>query len=437
MSFFLFKIDSFLVIAILLAFIPSIFSQRVRANIISKTEDNVAPLRRKADFYENAVCDIAYMKETRILGTYGYLKRLMIDAFEEFNKEFFRARSRVEWYKLAMCGVSLIGYGMVILYSINLLIRGSISAGAFAAVYGSLGAVFGIMQDIVNYRMGHMATEFGPIRNFIRFLALKESTGKEGRMDETPSVSIKNVSFRYPKAQHDSLSGVSLEIKKGETIAIVGENGAGKTTLVRLITGIYRPSGGEIVVGGLNTGETLPRCIYDSVTGVFQKYQRYKMTLDDNIRISQHEKDADITNTAEQAGVEIGDERLYPQRKDTMLSREFDGVDISGGQWQRVALARGFYRDHKLIVLDEPTAAIDPIEESKIYRQFMKLAKEKTAIIVTHRMGSATIADRVVVMEHGRINDIGTHAELMSRKGIYFEMFSAQAAWYEKSDTAL
>jgi ATP-binding cassette subfamily B protein len=115
-----------------------------------------------------------------------------------------------------------------------------------------------------------------------------------------------------------------------------------------------------------------------------------------------------------------------------MLSREFDGVDLSGGQWQRVALARGFYRDHKLIVLDEPTAAIDPLEETKIYKQFMEIARDKTAVIITHRMGSAKLADRIVVMDNGRIDDIGTHEELMRRGGLYYEMFTAQSVWYDR-----
>jgi ATP-binding cassette subfamily B protein len=170
---------------------------------------------------------------------------------------------------------------------------------------------------------------------------------------------------------------------------------------------------------------------------VFQKFQKYKMTLDDNVKISQIKKGKPIDDNALETGIDINNADIYPNGIDTMLSREFDGVDLSGGQWQRVALARGFYRDHKLIVLDEPTAAIDPLEETKIYKQFMDIAKDKTAVIITHRMGSAKLADRIVVMDNGRIDDIGTHEELMRRGGLYYEMFTAQSVWYDREAVVL
>jgi len=214
---------------------------------------------------------------------------------------------------------------------------------------------------------------------------------------------------------------------------------------VRLLTGVYQPSSGKVMVGGLCTSETAPASMFKGISGVFQKYQRYKMTLAENVTISdikvglckrdtesKNQIGSDLYNcddvttalTEAEAGLDI------PLA--TMLSPEFDGIDLSGGQWQRLAIARGLYRANGFIVLDEPTSAIDPIEETKIYKKFQQLAKNKIAIVVTHRLGSTKLADRIIVMNEGKIVDAGTHDELVSRSGKYAEMWSAQAKWYER-----
>jgi len=226
-----------------------------------------------------------------------------------------------------------------------------------------------------------------------------------------------------------------LQVKAGETIAIVGENGAGKTTLVKLMTGIYLPAEGDVKIGGIDTSKISPQFLYSGISGVFQKYQRYKITLEENITISsmeykENEKlKVDLERAISKSDLII-DEEKFPKGYETMLSREFDGVDLSGGQWQRIAIARGFYRGHNMIVLDEPTAAIDPVEETKIYRKFAEMSKGKTSIIVTHRLGSAKIANRIIVMDNGKISEIGTHEELMEKKGKYAQMYEAQSKWY-------
>ena len=172
------------------------------------------------------------------------------------------------------------------------------------------------------------------------------------------------------------------------------------------------------------------------MSGVFQKFQKYQMTLRENVMISNldtEREDGTLLETLKKADVDI-ESQSYPHGLETMLSREFDGVDLSGGQWQRVSIARGINRDSKVIVLDEPTAAIDPIEETKIYKKFKEISDERTTVLVTHRLGSARIADRIVVMENGRVAEIGTHNELIHKKGTYYVLFMSQAQWYENQN---
>ena len=199
-----------------------------------------------------------------------------------------------------------------------------------------------------------------------------------------------------------------------------------------MITGLYQPSGGAIFYGDKDINLYAPEQRYEAISSVFQNFIRYKLTAGENIRISDMSSDMPLNEMNEILTMAEVPQTKFSNGLDTMLSREFDGTELSGGEWQRVAIARGFYRAHNVIVLDEPTAAIDPIEESNIFRLFKESARGKTAILVTHRLGSAKIADKIIVMENGEIIEAGTHTELTKRQGKYSFMFSEQAKWYNR-----
>ena len=434
MSFYLRNLQPYLIWIIVLAFVPSILSQAVKTGIIAKFEDKAAPVRREYDYYGKTITDRSYYKETRKLGAYKFfLTRLLKSMFRLGKAEWDRSK-KINLIELSTNLVTAAGFAGALYMLVNALVSGDITAGAFAAVLASIGKLFEWMRELIEEGIGDFAMDVGMARNFLRFIEFLERGGIDAIPDFDKGIIADNISFAYPNAEHKSIDNISLEIKPGETIAVVGENGAGKTTLVRLLTGLYIPTSGTVNLNGMNTLDINGKSLFNGISGVFQNFQRYQMTLNENIKISDFTNENEIDSVLFESGVDFENPDTFPNGKDTMLSREFDGVDLSGGEWQRVAIARGLYKRHNVIVLDEPTAAIDPIEESRIYRKFIEISKGKTAVIVTHRLGSTKIADRVIVMDKGRIINIGSHDELLQKCELYSEMFNAQAVWYENGD---
>ena len=429
---YLYRLKPILVITLVVAFIPALLAQIVRGKVFTKLEEQNAPLRREYEYYQKTICDREYFKETRLLGAFNFFHKLFSDTMLLLTRKTWQAERKTALLQLLLNITSFAGMAISAYMLFTATMSGEITVGAFAAVFAALGNIFSIMQEIINMHIGSMNRDIGKITNFVRMLDIPEWTGTEKAPDFSKGIVAQNISFTYPGRDEPAVRDVSLTIAEGETIAIVGENGAGKSTLVRLLTGIYHPSDGKVTVGGLDTARFAPKSVYKGISGVFQKYQRYKMTLKDNVAISDMESTGTERLDTALHDADFNSESAGP---DTMLSPEFDGIDLSGGQWQRLAIARGLYRQNGFIVLDEPTSAIDPIEETKIYTQFQHLASGKCAVVVTHRLGSAKLAHRIVVMEGGRIIDTGTHNELVARPGKYADMWMAQAKWYERGSS--
>ena len=438
MAIYLYKLKPILSISILIIFVPVGFTQFLRIKMFGDLEDKVAPLRRQTEYYEECIVGKEYFKETRILGAFNYFKSLYQDALKRLNTDIWKTEKRLALIEIFMSVLTFLGYAGVLYLLFDALMKKEISVGAFGAVFESINVMFSMMKEVIYKHIGNITKKLGLVRNFIRFLDMPERIGEDVNIDGEIGIKIENVSFEYPYTNKKSLDHITLEIKENETIAIVGENGAGKTTLVKLIMGIYMPTEGIVKIGDVDTKKASMKSLYKNISCVFQKYQKYKMTLKENVCISDVQCDSayienNLENAIYKSDLDVS-ERSFPSGYETMLSREFDGVDLSGGQWQRVAIARGFYKNHKMIVLDEPTAAIDPVEETKIYKKFSEMAKGNTAIIVTHRLGSAKIADRIVVMNDGKISEIGSHEELMESNGKYREMYDAQRQWYVREE---
>jgi ATP-binding cassette subfamily B protein len=426
MSFYLISIKPILIIVMLLIFLPNFFTQYVRAVIFTKLEDESAPIRRKMDYYAACIVD----KEVRQWGAFSYFRDLLKSSIETLGNKIWRSERKLGLWELLLNSCTLMGYVGILSMLVYYLLRGEISIGSFAAISASIDTMYSLMNEIVCFHFGNLAKNIGTVSNFIEFMHNEHSNPMvKPDIDLSKGISIQNMSFKYPYAEHLSIKNINIDIKQGETVAIVGENGAGKSTLLKLLTGLYEPTEGVIRIGGYDTHNSNKK-LFDHISGIFQNYQRYKMTFRDNVSIS------DLDNADDDKIMTIGNQiNIFSSLKikdvlNTMLSREFDGMDLSGGQWQRIAIARGLYKYHNIIMLDEPTAAIDPLEETYLYQSFAKIAKEKTAIIITHRLGAAKIADRIIMLSDGEIKEQGTHQELMKIDGLYSKMFSCQSEWY-------
>ncbi len=231
------------------------------------------------------------------------------------------------------------------------------------------------------------------------------------------------------------LSGVNLRLRPGEKLALVGENGAGKTTLIKLLLGLYQPSAGRVLYNGVDGREIDPQVLRQRCAAIFQDFVQYQRTARENIGYGQAEALANqirVERAATAGGSALLIESLA-ERYDTTLGRYFEGgQDLSRGQWQKLALSRAYFRDSQVLVFDEPTAALDPRAELEVFRQFWALSEGKSAVFVSHRMASARVADRILVLSEGLVLAEGTHTELIERRGEYARMFSLQAQWYQQ-----
>jgi ATP-binding cassette subfamily B protein len=299
----------------------------------------------------------------------------------------------------------------------------------------------------MSWSLAGMMQNFAKINQFFgdynQFMELNEQEGASDEPNEIPvtnesSLEFRDVSFRYPGTDRYVLKNCSFYLSGGRSYAVVGENGAGKTTIAKLIMGLYSDYEGSIFINGRNIKEYSYCELKGLVGAVFQDFARYELSVRENIEIGNI---AQYSRTSDEKEIEnICDDlnmsdwiHSFPKGFDTMLGKlEEEGVDLSGGQWQKIAIARMLYRKASINILDEPTAAMDPIAESKIYELFQNINIGKFNIIITHRMGAAKVADEILVLQNGDVIEKGKHDQLMNlENGVYREMYESQRQWYE------
>lgn len=464
MGIYLRNVNPMLLIVLLLIFIPVLLGNYFRFKVFAKTEDEAANVRRKKEAYEDAICDLSTFKETRMLGAFHYFFKGYTASIGKLNSSLMSAEKKQAKNDLICQGLTAIGYLGIIGLLIAEVLSKRANIGSFTAVLFGITTMYGLAQEVFVNTFKSTSKQAASLNNYWKLMDYKEgnaediatakaavinnntatsedtvriantATEKTGGEASNNSIenglTLNNVYFSYPGVDKDALHNVSLDIREGETIAVVGENGSGKTTLAKMIMGLLRPRSGNMYYLGskVNYQEYVLK-----VSAVFQDYLKYQMRLDENISISRQGAQPvqeDIDEAIKSAGLELN-QKHFPDGKETMLSKEFGGVDLSGGLWQRVAIARGLYRKHEIIILDEPTAAIDPIEEARVYNEFAAITKGKIGIIITHRLGAAKIADRIVVLKNGEIENVGTHDYLLKNDMYYKQLYDKQAVWYQ------
>ena len=467
MGWYLFSLAPVLSISIVIIFIPNVTARLLHMISFEHLESEAAPVRRKMDYYADCITGKEYYKETRLWGCGKYFFDRYNRMLKKLNRLQFHMQVRKEKINFCINVLTVSAYGIIIGMLVYYVLTDSISVGAFAAVFAALREFYGFMDEVISERLAIAMENMATVKNYLAFIDpavreesvcrvqkedKEESVHQAQKTDEEESVRryqktdkeeaeqiklperfeirLEHVSFAYPQPETGerkyALLDIDLRIPWGQTVALVGENGSGKSTLCHIIAGLYSPSEGAVSYGGVCRGG---RRIVSGISAVFQKFCRYSMSLGENVRISDLEADKS-EDRLNQICREAGVVPEWAGGMDGMLGREFGGAEVSGGQWQRIAIARGMYRNNSLLILDEPTAAIDALEEKYLYEEFGKLSRNCTSIIVTHRLASAQIADRILVMKDGRIVQDGTHEELVEALGEYKAMYELQRQWY-------
>jgi ATP-binding cassette subfamily B protein len=403
-----------------------------------KANKEAEKVRRRADYLKRVLSDRENVEERALFGYTDSLNEKWYERYETARRINLKVQLK---YFVRMKGSSLITVLLSVLI-IGVLIfplrQGDLTVGMFM---GLVTGTFNLVQ-MMSWGLASTTQQLAEGKEYLKdltaFCALSETAGALDKPVEPDKVSLesvefKNVSFAYPGTDKMILKDFSLRMEKNLHYAFVGVNGAGKTTVTKLLTGMYDNFEGEILINGKSIREYSLAELKRLFSVVYQDFARYQIRARDAIAIGDVLADDEerLQAAIDTIGLREAIDKL-PQKLDSYLGKVKEGaVDLSGGEWQRLAIARTFYGNAGMRILDEPTAALDPVAESNIYQMFGRVSTGKSTLFITHRLGAARLADVIVVIDGGRVAEQGSHAELMAKKGIYAEMFESQRSWYQ------
>lgn len=433
----IFSIKPSVFIVILIASVLRMIIDRKQRFFPWQFHEKKSPVDRRMSYYQKLMHDAQFGKEVRA----NNLENWLYDKYDHCYKQnylpvFNKYIKKMEGYSGLINVVSFIQEGVIyLILAFEVIFRG-MTIGDFSMYFSGSSQLFDSVMGVAGcyYNlMGHSwsTRSYRECIDMAEKMRIENGTVSLGKL-QSVKIEFKNVSFKYPNTDRMILENINLIIEPGETLSIVGVNGAGKTTFVKLLCRFYEPTEGEILINGIPAKDIMLEEYYDLLSVVFQDFKLFPFTVHENISMDTQYNGQRLKECIDKAGLSDRIKQL-PQGRDTMLFKEFDseGVELSGGEGQKLAIARALYKDTPIVIFDEPTSALDPIAEYEIYRNFDRLAEKRSAIYISHRLSSTRFTDKIAVFSDGRLAEYGNHAELMNKEeGIYKAMFKMQAQYY-------
>lgn len=393
------------------------------------------PRERRLAVYTGLMTGREAAAEVRLFSLGRWLLNQARELRRGLHQERLQLAAREERRTVVSDGLNGVVHIMALGLSVGLLVNGHISVGTAIALFAAIESFQMTYSDLI-WGGSLVYNDLRYLQDFFTLIdrpSIDLKAGRRLRQPLTAPIVLDNVSFTYPGAERPALSDLNLSLQPGERIALVGENGAGKTTLVKLLMGLYSPTSGRILVDGVDLTKIALADWYKKFGTVFQDFLRYQTSVQENITfgwLKGAEDRAHLESVLARSGAQEVAAEL-PQGLDTLLGKEFHaGAELSVGQWQKLAIARAYFRPAEILILDEPASALDAKAEAAVYAHFADMAQERTAVLISHRLASCQIADRILVLREGRLVEQGTHDALLSSGGEYAELYRLQAAAY-------
>lgn len=430
----LMSFDFILLPLALISVIPVLFIEIFQGKEIHKVKLKQVVNKNKRDDIWKLFIDQKSIKEMKAYGCGTFLKQ----KWELFNnqvlEELVSVQRKYAKNKIIVNSLKVLCYVISILLAIYLTFIGRLQVGQLGACFIAFSSTQFFSAQLLS-KVGRIISLLPFATDYYNFIdSEKEEKCLKQATPFTNGIKLENVFFNYPNSTVSVLNDITVSVKSGEKVAIVGENGSGKTTLTKILSGAYPASAGKVLFDNVDSISLDKTTIYNQISVVTQNFIQYHLSLRDNIGLADPDRldqDTEILHALKLA--DANDLLDLPEGLDTCFGREFGGVELSGGQWQRIAIARGFFRKSKILILDEPTSALDPIIENDLLQKILELASNKTTIIVSHRVGLCTNVDRIIFMQNGKITEDGSHEELINKHGEYEKFYYSQQQWYQQS----